>query len=209
MVVEHCPGLPTHLRDRPTDSFQQLERFLSILHRQDMQLLSAATSSAKHLLRSSSRWQRCHSHTLHRSISTDRHDLLDPSPFIRLLAPRPIAPPPSQPSPTDFTIYPNFLNHEEQAALITLALWKLDRVDSRKKRRRRRRVGDDPIINQDTRQESLSTHDQLQSLFEADSEYGFEEVRSLFLVSKRPIPSPRTPTDIFPFFFSFRATSIR
>ncbi len=133
---------------------------------------SPYVAMGRQLLRSATRQRSCSSQPLHCSISTARHELLEPSPFIRSLGPRPI----SAPSSTDFVIYPNFLDLEEQDVLIKLALWKLDRADSRKKRRRRRRAGDEAGDDESARAGGLSVHDQLQSIFESEAEYGFEEV---------------------------------
>ncbi len=95
--------------------------------------------------------------------------LASASPLVRALGPPCVAPI----STTDFVLHPAFLNHEEQAHMINLALWKLDRVDSRKKRRRRRRVDADGALAE----LDLAIARDLQQLFESESEYGFEEVR--------------------------------
>jgi len=68
----------------------------------------------------------------------------------------------------DFVLYPDFFSREEQAVLIRLALWKLDRVDTKKKRRRRRKDTQDD--------QDKSNGGDLQTLFEDKSMYGFEEV---------------------------------
>jgi hypothetical protein len=70
----------------------------------------------------------------------------------------------------DFVLYPDFFSREEQAVLIRLALWKLDRVDPKKKRRRRRKDAEDT--------QSKTSSGDLQMLFEDKSVYGFEEVGS-------------------------------
>lgn len=71
----------------------------------------------------------------------------------------------------DFVFYPDFFTLEEQKVLLKMALWKLDKVDSKKKRRRRRRdAGLVPDGAEQIQQQSL------QSLFEDQSAYGFEEV---------------------------------
>jgi alkylated DNA repair protein alkB family protein 7 len=102
-----------------------------------------------------------------------RVDLSSPSPYIHRYG-RTTSSPPTHPQ--DFVLYPEFLSFEEQRALISLALWKLDRVDSRKKRRRRRKAGELEVGDAGA-VASATPHEQLQSLFEAESEYGFEEVR--------------------------------
>ncbi|KAH8090958.1 hypothetical protein HD553DRAFT_21475 [Filobasidium floriforme] len=83
--------------------------------------------------------------------------------------------------PEDFVYYPNFFSPEEQAILVRLALWKLDRVDSKKKRTRRRRSSTStstPAIDGEVEgngsQAGTSNLD-LQALFEDPSVYGFEE----------------------------------
>ena len=82
----------------------------------------------------------------------------------------------------DFVYYPDFFTLEEQAVLVRLALWKLDRVDTKKKRtgRRRRSVAESSGPSIDTARET-----DLQSLFEDLSVYGFEEVR-LCLIAHIP-----------------------
>nr|XP_018264960.1 uncharacterized protein I303_03142 [Kwoniella dejecticola CBS 10117]OBR87118.1 hypothetical protein I303_03142 [Kwoniella dejecticola CBS 10117] len=92
--------------------------------------------------------------------------------------------------PNDFLLWPEFFNVEETKALLQMALWKLDRVDSSLKRRRKGK--DTP--------KSLTTSsveaDELQSLF--NRQYGFKEghydsvihrYRETLLSSLPPSPS--------------------
>ncbi|WWC68404.1 uncharacterized protein I206_102330 [Kwoniella pini CBS 10737] len=67
--------------------------------------------------------------------------------------------------PDDFLFWPNFFNVEESKILLSMALWKLDRVDSTLKRRKK---GKSSSISQNP-----VRVDELQSLF--DREYGFED----------------------------------
>lgn len=104
------------------------------------------------------------------------HRLTQPSsgPYIRSLSPSSPSSSPRNIQPDDFLYYPDALNQEDQAVLIKLALWKLDRVDTKKKRRRRR--------SGDSGAGTIATGGQtnLQALFEEESAYGFEEVRPSF-----------------------------
>ena len=98
-----------------------------------------------------------------------RLDLTKPSSYVRAISKENLdVASTSQVKQDDFVLYPDFFSPEEQAVLIRLALWKLDRVDTKKKRRRRRKDADD---GQDTADSS-----DLQTLFEDKSMYGFEEV---------------------------------
>lgn len=84
--------------------------------------------------------------------------------------------------PEDFVYYPNFFSPEEQAILIKLALWKLDRVDSKKRRTRRRRSSNSEstqVVNGEVEgngSKGENSDPDLQALFEDPSVYGFEEV---------------------------------
>lgn len=114
-------------------------------------------------------------------------DLLQPHPLIRRIDPdQDVASSSRRPSsdikPEDFVYYPNFFSPEEQAVLIKLALWKLDRVDSKKKRTRRRRPSSSDssqVVEGDAGKngsQAGTSNSDLQALFEDPSVYGFEEV---------------------------------
>lgn len=113
-------------------------------------------------------------------------DLLQPHPLIRRIGSSQAVASSSKSlsdiKPEDFIYYPNFFSPDEQAVLIRLALWKLDRVDSKKKRTRRRRTSSSDssqVVEGDAgkngSQVGTSNLD-LQALFEDPSVYGFEEV---------------------------------
>jgi hypothetical protein len=113
-------------------------------------------------------------------------DLLQPHPLIRRIDPGQDVASSSKAvsdiKPEDFVYYPNFFSLEEQAILIKLALWKLDRVDSKKRRTRRRRSSSSnssQVVEGDagkTGSQAGTSNSDLQALFEDPSVYGFEEV---------------------------------
>lgn len=98
-----------------------------------------------------------------------RHTLAAPSPLIKSRGP--VVPLSSLPASLadDFAIYPDFFSPSESRALLQLALWKLDRVDSKRKRRRRGAASET-----DKEKEKAPCKAQLQDLFVGP--YGFEEV---------------------------------
>lgn len=97
-----------------------------------------------------------------------RHTLTTPSPLIRTRGSAAAALPASLED--DFAIYPDYFSPSESRALLQLALWKLDRVDSKRRRRRR---GADPA-EQEREKEKDKAGAVLQDLFVGP--YGFEEV---------------------------------
>lgn len=99
-----------------------------------------------------------------------RHTLAAPSPLIRSRGP--VVPQASLPASLadDFAIYPDFFSPSESRALLQLALWKLDRVDSKRKRRRR---GAAPGEGKE-KEKTPCNGAQLQDVFTGP--YGFEEV---------------------------------
>jgi alkylated DNA repair protein alkB family protein 7 len=100
----------------------------------------------------------------------ERYDLTRPSSYARVIGKQNSdAASTSQVKQDDFVLYPDLFSREEQAVLIRLGLWKLDRVDTKKKRRRRRKDTDDG--------QGKPNDGDLQTLFEDKSMYGFEEVR--------------------------------
>jgi hypothetical protein len=113
-------------------------------------------------------------------------DLLQPHPLIRRIGSTQAVASSSKSSsdikPEDFVYYPNFFSPEEQAILIKLALWKLDRVDSKKRRTRRRRPSSSDnsrVVEGDAGRNGSQTGSSnldLQALFEDPGVYGFEEV---------------------------------
>jgi hypothetical protein len=139
------------------------------------------------LLRSLTRPVRCTRRRYSTRPPPLKLDLLQSHPLIRRIDPgSDAASSPKQSEsdikPEDFVYYPNFFSPEEQAVLIRLALWKLDRVDSKKKRTRRRRSSTststpaiDGKVEKNGSQTGTSNLD-LQALFEDPSVYGFEEV---------------------------------
>lgn len=66
----------------------------------------------------------------------------------------------------DFVLYPHFYTLQECRQLLAMALWKLDRVDSKRKRRRKGSAAGSTG--------NASGGTDLQDMFEG--EYGFEEV---------------------------------
>jgi hypothetical protein len=126
-------------------------------------------------------------------------DLLQPHPLIRRIDPGQDVASSSKSvfdiKPEDFIYYPSFFSPEEQAILIRLALWKLDRVDSKKKRTRRRRSSTStstPAVDgevEDAGSKRGSSNLDLQALFEDPSIYGFEEVSPGPTLPYSPHPS--------------------
>ena len=92
----------------------------------------------------------------------------------------------------DFVYYPDFFTPKEQAVLVRLAMWKLDRVDTKKKRtgRRRRSVAESSGPSIGTEKDT-----DLQSLFEDPTVYGFEEVRPCLIAH---VPPARSHSVHFP-----------
>ncbi|WVQ85507.1 hypothetical protein IAT38_007672 [Cryptococcus sp. DSM 104549] len=139
---------------------------------------------------------------LHTSPPTGAITLQTPSPFIRPL-------PPSHPSsssssstlphPNDFLFYPSFFDEQESKALLELALWKLDRVDSGRARSLRKgfRRGRRGVEGAGEKTGVEEVKEGLQGMF--TGEYGFEEghfdsvihhYRETLLSSLPPSPSP-------------------
>lgn len=95
-----------------------------------------------------------------------KYTLTSPSPLIRIRG-SPKAPPTLA---EDFAIYPSFFNEAECRQLLSIALWKLDRLDvTRKRGSRRRSASSAPAA-------AAATEDgaPLQDMFTGT--YGFEEV---------------------------------
>jgi hypothetical protein len=113
-------------------------------------------------------------------------DLLQPHPLIRRIGSTQVVASSSKSlsdiKPEDFVYYPNFFSPEEQAILIKLALWKLDRVDSKKRRTRRRRTSSSnssQVVEGDAGKngsQAGTSNSDVQALFGDPSVYGFEEV---------------------------------
>lgn len=138
------------------------------------------------LLRSIARPLRCTRRRYSTRQPPLKLDLLQPHPLIRRIDPGQDVASSSKAvsdiKPEDFVYYPNFFSPEEQAILIKLALWKLDRVDSKKRRTRRRRPSSSDssqVVEGDARKDGSqagTSKIDLQALFEDPSVYGFEEV---------------------------------
>jgi alkylated DNA repair protein alkB family protein 7 len=89
-----------------------------------------------------------------------RYTLASPSPLVRARGSTPFAPA----LEADFALYPDFFSPAESRALLSLALWKLDRADTRRRRRRA----------EPKREEARGAP--LQDMFAGP--YGFEEVQT-------------------------------
>ncbi|KAK8865640.1 hypothetical protein IAR55_000785 [Kwoniella newhampshirensis] len=74
---------------------------------------------------------------------------------------------------TDFLLWPDFFTPLECRVLSEMALWKLDRVDSKRKRRRRGSIGAQAYASDREEKTNDGSMEGLQSLF--SGEYGFEE----------------------------------
>lgn len=96
-----------------------------------------------------------------------RHTLTSPSPLIRARGAASKLPASLE---DDFAIYPDFFSPAESRELLALALWKLDRVDSKRRRRRRGATAEEEV----KMKEGNGKGAVLQDLFVGP--YGFEEV---------------------------------